>query len=75
MANLQTEKYNELHLFIDESGNFDSIKKNEIKLVGGVLLFGEYSNTIEQCIKDSLFMAIKSIRPIRTKCRKFCINY
>jgi hypothetical protein len=62
MTNLQTEdKFNELHLFIDESGNFDSIKKNEIKLVGGVLLFGEYNNTIEQGIKNSLLTVVQSI--------------
>jgi hypothetical protein len=62
MTDLQTETFNELHLFIDESGNFDSMKKKEIKLIGGVLVFGEYNEIMEQRIKDSLITAVQSIQ-------------
>jgi hypothetical protein len=63
MINLQSDnKFDELHLFIDESGSFDSTRRNEIKLVGGVLLFGEYNNAIDKGIEKSLLTAVKSLR-------------
>ncbi|MDR2344481.1 MAG: hypothetical protein LBE18_00285 [Planctomycetaceae bacterium] len=61
MTNLQTEKFNELHLFIDESGDFLSDKKNRLKIVGGVILFGKYTQEIQNGIKDALLKSLKII--------------
>jgi hypothetical protein len=63
MTNLQIsdEKYNELHLFIDESGKLNSNRRNEIRFVGGVLIFGEYNSAIEKSIEYSLRRAVKEI--------------
>ncbi|MDR1142569.1 MAG: hypothetical protein LBL62_12830, partial [Planctomycetaceae bacterium] len=56
MINLQT-KYNELHLFIDESGCFS--KKRDINIVGGVLLFGSYDDTVQSGIKNAMIDACR----------------
>ncbi|MDR0704420.1 MAG: hypothetical protein LBF88_05465 [Planctomycetaceae bacterium] len=60
MTNLQSDnKFNELHLFIDESGDFLSAKKNRLKTVGGVVLFGEYTQEIQNSIKDALLKSLE----------------
>ncbi|MDR2169190.1 MAG: hypothetical protein LBP59_03520 [Planctomycetaceae bacterium] len=74
MTTLQENKFNELHLFIDESGNFGSMSKREQKLVGGVLLFGEYSKAVERKIKNSLLAAVKSIDGKYPQSLHFCDN-
>ena len=46
------KKFNELHFFIDESGNLTAKSpKKEIMLVGGVLLFGTYDEEADNSLK------------------------
>ncbi|MDR1385297.1 MAG: hypothetical protein LBJ67_15825 [Planctomycetaceae bacterium] len=58
MTNLQTNnKFNELHLFIDESGRF--YEENDINIVGGVLLFGSYDDAVQSGIKNAMLDACR----------------
>jgi hypothetical protein len=42
-------KYDEMHLFIDESGNFH--QNDGIRIIGGVLLFGNYGKTEKDALQ------------------------
>ena len=47
------KKFNELHFFIDESGDLATEPANrEILLVGGVLLFGSYNDETDASLKE-----------------------
>ncbi|GHT47031.1 hypothetical protein FACS189454_09040 [Planctomycetales bacterium] len=54
-------KYNELHLFIDESGNFIENTQSDFLLVGGVLLFGQYDEVVESGLKNAIVDACRHI--------------
>jgi hypothetical protein len=58
MANSKLKsKYDELHLFIDESGCFS--KKSDINIVGGVLLFGRYDEDVNSVITNAMSNACR----------------
>ncbi|MDR1493283.1 MAG: hypothetical protein LBT05_11255 [Planctomycetaceae bacterium] len=52
-------KYSELHLFIDESGDFIKNRKRDFLLIGGVLLFGQYDAAVEDGIKNAMLDACR----------------
>ncbi|MDR1923863.1 MAG: hypothetical protein LBQ66_05775 [Planctomycetaceae bacterium] len=53
------EKFDELHFFLDESGQFT--EKSDINLVGGVLLFGLYDGKVQNGIRRAITNALKKI--------------
>ena len=59
LKTIAADKYPELHLFLDESGLFGST--NELMLVGGVLLFGKYDQTVQDDIQRAIVGALGEI--------------
>lgn len=57
--NVTKVRYSELHLFLDESGQFH--KKHDLKLIGGVLLFGSYDRAAKEGIRNAMTGALAEI--------------
>ena len=47
-------KYNEIHFFIDESGNISNANRSDVLLVGGILLLGPYSDKLNNSVLNKL---------------------
>ncbi|MDR2761975.1 MAG: hypothetical protein LBB88_05190 [Planctomycetaceae bacterium] len=56
---MQTQKFDEVHLFIAESGSFDNIR--DTILIGGLLLFGKYDETIQNKLRGAMVDSLNEI--------------
>ncbi|MDR2170010.1 MAG: hypothetical protein LBP59_07710 [Planctomycetaceae bacterium] len=56
---IQIQKFDELHFFIVESGFFDKVK--ETFLIGGLLLFGKYDETVQKKLREILVDSLSVI--------------
>ncbi|MDR2644034.1 MAG: hypothetical protein LBC74_14735 [Planctomycetaceae bacterium] len=56
---METQKFDELHFFIAESGSFDNVR--DTILIGGLLLFGKYDEDIQKKLRTIIVDSLKEI--------------
>lgn len=60
MENLRAP-FNEVHLFIDESGRIDRNEAGDVRLVGGVCVLGPYDDGLDARLREALRTAVESV--------------
>ena len=50
--------YDQLHVFIDESGDFINLLDGDVLLVGGVLFWGDYNDQVDRNLKRTILDAM-----------------
>jgi hypothetical protein len=56
---MQTQKFDELHFFIADSGSFDEVRSTI--LIGGLLLFGKYDEAVQKELHDVIVDSLAEI--------------
>lgn len=66
----EAKKYDALHFFLDESGNFTRMR--DCMLVGGVLIFGDYDRAVQDGLRKAMEGAMGEIGRAYPQDMHFC---